>query len=141
MMMMRVNPYLVMDGNAKEAIAFYETALAAKIISVQTYGEMAPPDHPMPDDAKDRIAHALLKVGESDLMFSDTYPGTPYQTGNHVQVTIVTNHADRSKQTFDALAEGGRVTMPLMETSWSPAFGQVTDKFGVAWSISTEVKA
>lgn len=140
-MAVRMNPYLVMDGNAKEAIAFYETALAGKIIAVQTYEEMAPPDHPMPDDAKDRIAHALMKVGETDLMFSDTFPGTPYQTGNHVQIAITTNHADRSKQIFDALAEDGRVSMPLQETSWSPAFGQVTDKFAVAWSITTEVNA
>jgi PhnB protein len=141
-MVVRMNPYLVMDGNAKEAIAFYETALAAKVITVQTFGEMPDdPNHPIPDGVKDRILHGLLKVGETDLMLSDTFPGIPYQTGNQVNITIVMNTADRSKQIFDALAEGGKVNMPLQETFWSPAYGQVTDKFGVPWQITTEVNA
>lgn len=141
-MAVRMNPYLVMDGNAREAIAFYEKALDAKVMGVQTFGEMpADPNHPMPDGVKDRILHALLKVGETDLMFSDTFPGMPYQTGNHVNIAIVTDAADNSRQIFDALAEGGRVTMPMQETFWSPAYGQVTDKFGVVWQITTEGKA
>ncbi len=141
-MAMRMNPYLVMNGNAREAIAFYENALGAKVIGVQTFGEMpADPNHPLPDGVKDRIMHALLKVGETDLMFSDTFPGMPYQTGNHVNIAIVTGDAGKSRQVLDALAEGGRVDMPLQETFWSPAYGQVTDKFGVVWQINTEVKA
>lgn len=27
--------------------------------------------------------------------------------------------------------------MPLQETFWSPLYGQVTDKFGVTWQVST----
>lgn len=142
MMAVRMNPYLVMDGNAKEAIAFYETALGAKIVTVQTFGEMpADPNNPLPDGVKDRILHALLNVGETDLMFSDTFPGMAYQTGNHVNIAIMTNDVARSKQIFAALAEGGQVKMPLQETFWSPAYGQVTDKFGVPWMITTDVKA
>ncbi len=141
-MAVRMNPYLVMNGNAKEAIAFYEKALDAKVMGVQTFGEApADPNYPMPDGVKDRIMHALLKVGETDLMFSDTFPGMPYQTGNNVSIAIVSDGVDTSKQIFDALAEGGQVNMPLQETFWSPAYGQVTDKFGVAWQITTEVKA
>ncbi|MFZ5825808.1 MAG: VOC family protein [Bacillota bacterium] len=140
-MAVRMNPYLVMDGNGREAVAFYEKALDARVIGVQTFGEMPPdPNHPIPDGVKDRILHALLKVGETDLMLSDTFPGMPYQTGNHVTITIVTDDAGRSKQIFDALAEGGQVTMPMQETFWSPAYGQVTDRFGVPWQITTEVK-
>jgi PhnB protein len=142
MMVVRMNPYLVMDGNAKEAIAFYEKALAAKVVTVQTFGEgPADPNHPMPDGVKDRIMHGMLKVGETELMFSDTFPGMPYQTGNNVNITIVTNAADSSKQVFDALADGGKVGMPLQETFWTSAYGQVTDKFGVSWQITTEANA
>ena len=143
-MAVRMNPYLVMDGNAKEAVAFYEKALDAKNMGVQTFGEMpGDPNHPMPEAAKDRVMHALLKVGETDLMFSDTFPGMPYpyQTGNNVNIAIVSDDADRSRRIFDALAEGGQVTMPLQQTFWSPAYGQLTDKFGVVWQVTTEVKA
>lgn len=140
-MAVRMNPYLVLDGNAREAIAFYEQALRAQVVGVQTFGEMPPdPNHPIPDGVKDRILHAMLKVGETDLMFSDTFPGMPYQTGNHVTIAIVTDNVTTSKELFDALAEGGQVSMPMQETFWSPAYGQLTDKFGVGWQVTTEVK-
>lgn len=133
-----LNPYLVLNGNAREAVAFYEKALSAKLEGIMTFGEMGgDPNHPLPDGAKDLIMHAMLRVGETPLMFSDNYPGMPFQVGNNVNVTIVSDNADTSKQMFDALAEGGQVTMPMQETSWSPAYGQLTDKFGVVWQVNT----
>ncbi|WP_145038855.1 VOC family protein [Paenibacillus sp. Y412MC10] len=141
-MTLRMNPYLVMDGNAKEAIQFYEKALDAQVIMVQTFGEMpANPDFPLPDSARDRISHALLKVGETDLMFSDTFPGQPVQSSNQVQICIMTDQAEQAKRIYEALREGGQVVMPLQETFWSPAYGIVADKFGVNWNISTEAEA
>lgn len=137
-----MNPYLVMDGNAKEAIQFYEKALDAQVIMVQTFGEMpANPDFPLPDSARDRISHALLKVGETDLMFSDTFPGQPVQSSNQVQICIMTDQAEQAKRIYEALREDGQVVMPLQETFWSPAYGIVADKFGVNWNISTEAEA
>ena len=32
---------------------------------------------------------------------------------------------------FEALAEGGKVTMPLQKTFWSEAFGMLVDRFGI----------
>ncbi|GIP06539.1 VOC family protein [Paenibacillus lautus] len=141
-MALRMNPYLVMDGNAKEAIQFYEKALDAQVVMVQTFGEMpANPDFPLPDSARDRISHALLKVGETDLMFSDTFPGQPVQSSNQVQICIMTDQAEQAKRIYEALREDGQVVMPLQETFWSPAYGIVADKFGVNWNISTEAEA
>ncbi|GIQ63918.1 hypothetical protein PACILC2_24860 [Paenibacillus cisolokensis] len=98
-MTLRLNPYLVLDGNAREAIRFYEKALDAQVIGIQTFGEMPEnPEFPLPAEAKDRIAHALLKVGETDLMFSDTFPGQPLQKGNHVTICITTNDTLKSKK-------------------------------------------
>jgi PhnB protein len=36
---------------------------------------------------------------------------------------------------FNALAEGGKVNMPLAKTFFSPKFGMVADKFGVGWMV------
>lgn len=132
-------PYLIFDGNAKEAIAFYEKALNAENLGVITFGEMPEdPNYPLPAEAKDRVSHATLKVGNSDLMFSDTFPGQPYQTGNNVTICITCDDPARSKEMFAALEQGGQVTMPLMETSFSPLYGMVVDKYGVTFQIYTE---
>lgn len=140
-MTLRLIPYLVMDGNAKEAIQFYEKALDAKILFYQTFGEMPEnPEFPLPEEAKDRVSHAMVRVGESDLMFSDTFPGQPHQSGSQVTICISTNDKEKSKRIYEALKQGGHVNMPLQETFFSPAYGIVTDKFGVTFQINTEGK-
>jgi PhnB protein len=37
---------------------------------------------------------------------------------------------------FNALTQGGKVTMPLNKTFWSPRFGMLEDKFGIGWMIN-----
>ncbi|MFF2440286.1 VOC family protein [Priestia megaterium] len=138
-MVLGINPYLVMNGNGQEAVKFYEKALDAKVIGVQTFGEMpGNPEFPTPIEAIDRVMNAHLKVGDNDLMLSDTFPGQPYQIGSQVTVAITIDSVEKSKEVFEKLKEGGQVEMPLQETFWSPSYGQVTDKFGVTWQISTQ---
>ncbi|MFF2289465.1 VOC family protein [Peribacillus butanolivorans] len=138
-MTMRLSPYLMMNGNAKEAIQFYEKALGAKVLFNQTFGEMPEnPDFPIPEEAKELVSHAMLKVGETELMFSDVFPGQTSQTGDQVTICISTNDIEKSKQIFEYLSQDGQVKMPLQEAFFSPAYGIVSDKFGVTFQIYTE---
>ncbi|MFP5112457.1 VOC family protein [Bacillaceae bacterium C204] len=138
-MTVRLIPYLVMNGNAKEAIQFYQKALDAQVLFSQSFGEMPEnPEYPLPAEAKDLVSHATIKVGETEVMFSDTFPGQPHHIGNQVTICISTNDADQAHRMFEALQEGGQVTMPLQETFFSPAYGNLTDKFGVSFQIFTE---
>ncbi|MDM5294593.1 VOC family protein [Peribacillus simplex] len=138
-MTMRLSPYLMMNGNAKEAIQFYEKALDAKVLFSQTFGEMPEnPEFPLPEEAKELVSHAMLKVGETDLMFSDMFPGQTSQTGDQVTICISTNDIEESKRIFESLSQGGQVKMPLQEAFFSPAYGIVLDKFGITFQIYTE---
>ncbi|MEH7335021.1 VOC family protein [Neobacillus drentensis] len=138
-MTVKLIPYLVMNGNAKEAIQFYQNALDAQVLFSQSFGEMPEnPEFPLPAEAKDLVSHATIKIGESELMLSDTFPGQPHQSGNQVTICISTNDAEKSHKFFNALEDGGQVGMPLQETFFSPAYGSVTDKFGVNFQIFTE---
>ncbi|MCQ6278631.1 VOC family protein [Bacillus sp. EB600] len=140
-MTLKLIPYFVMNGNAKEAIQFYEKALGAQVLFMQSFGEMPEnPEFPLPAEAKDLVSHASIKVGETDLMFSDTFPGQSVQSGNQVTICITTDNADQARQMFTALQDGGQVTMPLQETFFSPAYGNVTDKFGISFQVFTEGK-
>ncbi|KAF6656268.1 VOC family protein [Paenibacillus polymyxa] len=138
----RLIPYITMDGNAKEAIEFYEKALDAQLLFIQTFGEMPEnPDFPIPAEVKERVGHATLKVGETELMFSDTFPGSPFSSGNQVSICITTDSVEQAQKMFDALQQGGQVGMPLQETHFSPAYGNVTDKFGVTFQMFTEARS
>ncbi|MFD2618414.1 MULTISPECIES: VOC family protein [Terrilactibacillus] len=137
-MTLKLIPYLVMNGNASEAIDFYKKALNAEVLFTQSFGEMPEiPEYPIPEDAKNRISHASIKVGETELMFSDTFPGQPITSGNQVTICISTDDAEKSRQIFETLKQDGEVTMELQETFFSPAYGGVIDKFGVSFQIFT----
>lgn len=133
-MTLKLTPYLMMNGNAKEAIQFYEKTFDATVVSIQTYGEVMPS---CPSAMKEHIANAMLKIGDSKLLFSDT-PGLPIQKGNQVMISISIKDLEKSKLIFEALQEEGKVNNPLEETPFSSAFGNVTDKFGVTFQIVTE---
>ncbi|WP_040206266.1 VOC family protein [Neobacillus jeddahensis] len=136
-MSISLNPYLFFDGNAKEAVYFYEKALGGKVMGIMTYGDMpADPNHPLTDDMKNRVMHAHLKVGDADIMFSDTYEGMPYQPGDSIQMAIHPKEEARAREIFAALEDGGQVIVPLHKTDWSPLYGQVKDKFGVNFQVN-----
>ncbi|NHC42828.1 VOC family protein [Bacillus sp. MM2020_1] len=132
-----LNPYLIFDGNTREAVHFYEKALGGKVMGIMTFGDMQEdPNYPLSDAMKNRVMHAHLKVGEVDLMFSDTYEGMPYQPGNSIQMAIHPKEETRAREIFAVLADGGQVIMPLQKTDWSPLYGQVKDKFGVTFQVN-----
>lgn len=134
-MIVGIHPYVVTNGDGQEAVKFYEDALNAEVLNMQTFADM--PGDNVPEDAKDRVLNAHLKVGDTDLMLSDTFPGSPYKLGSQVSIAITISDAEKAKEVFNKLQDGGKVEMPLQETFWSPAYGQVTDKFGVTWQVST----
>lgn len=137
-MILGINPYLVLNGNGNEAVRFYENVLDAKVENIQTFGEMPEdPEFSIPADVKDHVLHAHLKIGNTELMISDTFPGQPFQVGSKVNIAIMINNLEKSKEVFEKLQEGGKVVMPLQETFWSPSYGQVTDKFGITWQVNS----
>ncbi|MGG2066840.1 MULTISPECIES: VOC family protein [unclassified Bacillus (in: firmicutes)] len=138
-MILGINPYLVTNGNGQEAVKFYENALDAKVESLQTFGGMPEnPEFPIPAEAKDRVLHAHLKIGNTDLMISDTFPGQPDEVvGSQLTIAIHIQGAEKAEEVFAKLQDGGQVIMPLQETFWSPLYGQLKDKFGVQWQVST----
>ena len=62
--------------------------------------------------------------------------GKPYPGMNGFAVSIGYPKAADAKRVFDALAQGGKVTMPMDKTFWSSAFGMCVDRFGTPWMVS-----
>jgi PhnB protein len=139
-MILGIHPYIVTDGRGKEAVEFYQKALDAQILQVQTFADApANPDFPIPEEMKDRIINAHLKVGNTDLMISDTFAGQDLPIGDQVTISIATNNVEKTREVFSRLQKDGQVLMALEETFWSPLYGQVKDKFGITWQITTFV--
>ena len=82
-----------------------------------------------------KVMHTSFRVGQTTVMASDGCgtEKTAFQ-GFALSLGVATEaEADRY---FNALAAGGKITMPLGKTFWSPRFGMLEDRFGVRWMIS-----
>ncbi|KKO52211.1 VOC family protein [Paenibacillus sp. DMB20] len=136
---MSVNAYLVFNGNCREAVEFYADVFGTEKPQIMTFGDNPPnPEYQLPEEAKNLVMHARLTISDSNVMFSDTFPGMPFVVGNNITLAIVTNSRDEVETWFNKLKEGGKVGMELQETFWSKCYGQVTDKFGIEWQFNYE---
>ena len=132
----KLHAYLSFDGNCAKAMKHYAGLFGAKLEALITYGEMPGGDMPMPPGHADKIMHAFLLHPDFELMAGDVPPGVPHQGINGVMLALTFPTAAEGQRIFNALTEGGQVTMPLGDTFWAESFGMVTDRFGVPWGIN-----
>lgn len=129
-----VTPYIAFQGNCEEAINFYKECLNGEVLYIQRYG-----DSPMAQEGyNDKIMHTTIKIGGSHLMACDNPPGQPAAASSNISLAVGSNNVEEAERMFNAMSEGGSVTMPLQETFWAERFGMLTDKFGINWMFNCE---
>ena len=132
-----LNIYLTFDDNCREVFAFHRSVFGGEFSTLQTFGD-GPPDMGVPDDAKHRIMHVSLPVGDSVLMGSDANPafGPGPVAGTNFSISYTPTSRADADITFAALAAGGKVSMPMAGMFWGSYFGSCTDQFGIGWQIN-----
>lgn len=133
---MSIQPYVFFNGRCEEAIAFYRSALSAEVVMLMRNRESPDPPPPgcLPAGSEDKILHAEIRIGGSSVLVSDGMAdGKPEFRGFSLSLTVAS--PAEAERKFNAIAEGGSVTMPLGKTFFSPAFGMATDRFGVPWMV------
>ena len=125
----RLNPYLHFSGNAREAMEFYRSVLGGEL-DVMTFGDVG---GEYPDDG---VMHAFLRTSDGlELMASDGHD--PDAAGpDRVSLSISGDDVPTLTRWFEALAEGGKVDVPLEKQVWGDTFGQVTDRYGLRWLVN-----
>ena len=129
-----LNPYLNFPGTTREAIDFYASVLGGEPTAT-TFAEAGMANDTLPADG---ILHAQLVTDLGfTLMASDANPATELHNGS---ISISGDEADAIRGYFEGLGAGGKVDEPLMKAPWGDEFGQVTDKYGVAWLFNISPK-
>lgn len=130
--MTQLNPYLVFDGNCREAMTFYHTCLGGTLTLVPV-GE-SPMAAQMPPDTHGRMLHSILRNDNLVVMASDMLGPEGLVRGNDVSLCLVYDSKDEVEERFAKLAAGGQVGHPLQEEFFG-TFGDLTDQFGVRWML------
>lgn len=124
-----LTPYLVVS-NANEAIDWYKRAFGAKVFSL------------IPG-ADNKVMHAGLAIGESQVLLSDVFPGSNIQPPTNLGGTsfdLHLYHRDADKLWDRALAAGAKIAMPYDDQFWGDKYGKVMDPFGHSWAIPRKSK-
>ncbi|MDO5496084.1 MAG: VOC family protein [bacterium] len=136
--MFTLNAYLNFQGNAREAMRFYESVFGGTL-TLHTFAQFnaVPEGH----EAADQIMHAALE-GPISLYAADHPEGLaphPFVQGTNVNLALMGDNEEELRPWFDALSDGGQVVMPLQQQVWGDMYGAVVDRFGISWmfNIST----
>ena len=134
---MKLNPYLMFNGNCEAAFQFYAECLSGKIDTIHRY-EGSPMAEKLPSEWREKsLSAARLLVGERVVMGSDTPPDR-YEPPKGFSMSLDFDSVPDAERIFAALAENGNVQMPMQKTFWAARFGMLVDQFGVPWMVNCE---
>ena len=141
--MARVSTYLNFRDQTEEAFNFYKTIFRSAFTApgIRRMGDV-PPQEGMPhmgDDVKNLVMHVELPItGEHILMGTDApeQMGFTVKSGNNIHINLEPDTREETKRLFDALSEGGIITMDLQDMFWGAYFGSCTDKYGIQWMVN-----
>jgi PhnB protein len=73
--------------------------------------------------------------GGAVLMASDA-PAEHYHKPQGFSVSLTVSDPTDAERKFNALADGGTVTMPFSKTFFAKGFGTCIDRFGIPWMVN-----
>jgi PhnB protein len=131
---MELKPYIFFYGRCDEALGFYKKVLGGDF-ELQRVKD-SPMAGEMPGSG-DRVMHASFNAPGVAFFASDgrdTKAVDPDE-GN-ISLALDAKDDAEGDRVFNALAEGGKITMPLGDAFWGGKFGMVHDRFGVEWMMT-----
>ena len=134
---MQLDAYLTFNGNCADAMRFYQRTFGGKL-DLMTHAQ-SPIAGQTPPGSENRIMHARLAIDGRLLMASDSMVGHPYEGMKGFSLSLIYPTVSEATRVFNALADGGKVIMPLDKTFWAKAFGMLVDRFGTPWMVNGEL--
>jgi len=133
--MSKLTPYLLFNGNCKQAMEFYQSCLGGDL-ALSKVGD-SPASNYMPPDFAEKTINAHLTSANMELSASDWLrPDRAPIAGNTVCVYLNCGSSEELKGYFEKLSQGADVTDPVKEMFFG-MYGALNDKFGVRWMFSS----
>lgn len=131
--MQGLKPYIIFQGNCKEAINYYKDKLDGEILVKSIYA-----DSPMSVDEehKNKILHSEVHFDGNMFMAADCMPGSDIHNGNNISMSVGSSDLGKIKKWFNNFSTEGKVIMPLEDQFWGATFGMLVDKFGITWMFN-----
>jgi PhnB protein len=127
-----LKPYLFIYGRCEEALEFYKRVFGGSYEAIRV-GD-TPVASEMPPGSEKNIMHASFTAEGIAFFASDGQANkTVDPDAGNISLALSFEDGARGEQIFNALGEGGNVSMPIGPAFWGGRFGIVVDKFGTEW--------
>ena len=130
---MQLHTYLNYGGNCELAFKFYEQHLNGKITMLMRHAD-GPGASSMPPDWGEKVLHARMTLGGTELMAADI-PPERFQPMRSAYLSLTLGSDEEAERVFAQLAEGGEVFMPMQTTFFATRFAMLRDRFGTSWML------
>jgi PhnB protein len=123
-------------GNAREALAFYQSVFGGEI-AIATYADIHAVETPI---QAEQVAFGQVTAPNGFMLLAyDVQPSKAYNPGeNAFYIRLQGTEAEEIKRLWDALAGGGTILTPLAPAAFAPLYGMLTDRFGVTWIVGVD---
>ena len=140
--------HLNFHGQAREALTFYSSVFAGRT-TVATYGDFGMPPE-LPDADKIVWGQVLADTGFQVMAYDVPSHGgsdrTPISSSTRREhgltltdqqffVSVRGDSVDEVQGFWTGLSDGATVIESFGPSAWAPAFGMLTDRFGVTWIL------
>jgi predicted 3-demethylubiquinone-9 3-methyltransferase (glyoxalase superfamily) len=125
---MKATPFLMFQGEAKEALALYRKAFP-------DYEELLLQEHAEGAQAG-QIAMARIRLGGLEIMLYDSPPVHSFTFTPSTSTFIECDDEAQLRALAETLGEGGNVMMGIDNYGFSTLFTWLADRFGVSWQLN-----
>lgn len=145
--MASTSTYLNFDRTTEAAFTFYKSVFGTEFAGpIARFSDVpSQPGMPEPSAAdKNLVLNVVLPIlGGHLLMGTDAVEsmGHKLNQGNNFSICLDPDTRAEADSLFAALAQGGKVEMPLTEMFWGDYFGQLIDQYGIQWMFNCTAKS
>ena len=136
--MTTINPWINFNGNAEEAFTFYRSVFGGEFTKVIRFKDIESTEFSVAEKDKNKIMLIALPIGNSNVLMANDVPefmGRVNENENRSKISISTESKEEADKLFNGLSAGGKVEVPMDDSSWGSYFGMFRDKYGIEWII------